>query len=168
MSEKELTKIYQPQKVEDQIYQMWLETDSFKPTDNESNETFTVMIPPPNVTGILHIGHVLNNTIQDVLIRRARMQGKKTLWLPGTDHASIATEAKVTRMLSDKGIDKKDISREEFLSHAWAWKEKYGGTILKQLKKLGCSCDWSRTTFTMDEKYSEAVTEIFIRLYKRC
>lgn len=165
MSEKELTKIYQPQKVEDQIYQMWLETDSFKPTDNESNETFTVMIPPPNVTGILHIGHVLNNTIQDVLIRRARMQGKKTLWLPGTDHASIATEAKVTRMLSDKGIDKKDISREEFLSHAWAWKEKYGGTILKQLKKLGCSCDWSRTTFTMDEKYSEAVTEIFIRLY---
>ena len=101
-------------KVEDQIYQMWLETDSFKPTDNESNETFTVMIPPPNVTGILHIGHVLNNTIQDVLIRRARMQGKKTLWLPGTDHASIATEAKVTRMLSDKGIDKKDISREEF------------------------------------------------------
>ena len=123
------------------------------------------MIPPPNVTGILHIGHILNNTIQDVLVRKARMQGKRTLWLPGTDHASIATEAKVTQMLKKEGIDKKEIGREEFLKHAWQWKEKYGNTILTQLKRLGASCDWSRTTFTMDPEYSEAVTKVFVDLY---
>ena len=165
MSEKELTKVYQPNEVEDEIYQSWLDADSFTPDEKADGDTFTVMIPPPNVTGILHIGHVLNNTIQDVLVRRARMQGKKTLWLPGTDHASIATEAKVTKMLAEKGINKKEISRDDFLSHAWEWKEKYGGTILRQLKKLGCSCDWNRTTFTMDENYSQAVLEIFVRLY---
>ena len=165
MSERELAKIYQPSDVEDEIYKSWLETESFAPDKGATNETFTVMIPPPNVTGILHIGHVLNNTIQDVLVRRARMLGKNTLWLPGTDHASIATETKVTKMLAKKGINKKNISRKKFLSYAWEWKEKYGGTILKQLKKLGCSCDWNRTTFTMDPKYSIAVSEIFVRLY---
>ena len=139
MSDKELAKVYQPNEVEDSIYNTWLDSGSFSPDEDSDAETFTIMIPPPNVTGILHIGHILNNTIQDVLIRRARMQGKNTLWLPGTDHASIATEAKVTKMLAEKGINKKEISREEFLKHAWEWKEKYGGTILKQLKKLGCS-----------------------------
>ncbi len=165
MSEHELTKVYQPLEVEDKIYKSWLNTNSFIPDESSTGDTFTVMIPPPNVTGILHIGHVLNNTIQDVLVRKARMEGKKTLWLPGTDHASIATEAKVTKMLLEKGINKKEISREKFLSHAWEWKEKYGETILKQLKKLGCSCDWTRTTFTMDKKYSEAVLKIFVKLY---
>ena len=111
------------------------------------------MIPPPNVTGILHLGHVLNNTIQDVLVRRARMSGKSTLWLPGTDHASIATETKVTKLLKEKNINKKEIGRDKFLEHSWEWKEKYSGTIIKQLKRLGCSCDWSKERFTMDDKY---------------
>jgi len=165
MSEQELAKIYQPNEVEDQIYSTWLNSGAFSPDENSNTESFTIMIPPPNVTGVLHIGHVLNNTIQDVLIRRARMQGKNTLWLPGTDHASIATEAKVTKMLADKGINKKEITRDEFLNHALQWKDKYGGIILKQLKKLGCSCDWDKTVFTMDKKYSNAVLEIFIKLY---
>ena len=132
---------------------------------NEGDDTFTLMIPPPNVTGILHIGHVLNNTIQDVLVRHARMLGKNTLWLPGTDHASIATEAKVTSMLKDDGISKQKIGREEFLSHAWKWKEKYGGIIIQQLKKLGSSCDWNREIFTMDDDYSHSIMAAFVRLY---
>lgn len=165
MSEKELAKIYNPSEVEDSIYSIWLASGAFEPDDQADGETFTVVIPPPNVTGILHIGHVLNNTIQDVMIRRARMQGKITLWLPGTDHASIATEAKVTKMLKDKGIGKQDITREEFLKHAWEWTEKYGGIILQQLKKLGSSCDWKRTIFTMDERYTRAVLEVFVKLY---
>ncbi len=161
----ELTKVYDPSSVEEKWYATWENSGKFSPDINSEQESFTIMIPPPNVTGILTIGHVLNNTIQDVLIRRARMQGKNTLWLPGTDHASIATEAKVTKMLKDQGTDKLKIGREEFLKHAWEWKEKYGGTIIKQLKKLGCSCDWSREKFTMDEDYSNAVLECFVRLY---
>jgi len=163
MNKKEISTSYQPSSVEEKWYKIWEDANCFSPKGEK--ESFTIMIPPPNVTGILHIGHILNNTIQDVLVRRARMQGKRTLWLPGTDHASIATEAKVTQMLKKEGIDKKDIGREEFLKHAWQWKEKYGNTILTQLKRLGASCDWSRTTFTMDPKYSEAVTKVFVDLY---
>ena len=150
MKNIELSKIYEPNQVESKWYKVWDEQGLFQPGNN-NEDSFTIMIPPPNVTGILHIGHVLNNTIQDILIRRQRMCGKNTLWLPGMDHASIATEAKVTKMLKEKGYDKKDIGREKFLKHAWKWKEKYGGKILKQLKSLGASCDWNRTTFTMDE-----------------
>ena len=161
---KEINKIYNPTEVEEKWYSKWEESSAFEPSGDSENP-FTVMIPPPNVTGILHIGHMLNNTIQDVLVRRARMMGKNTLWLPGTDHASIATESKVTKMLSDKGIDKYDIGRDEFLKHSMEWKEKYGGTILKQLKKMGASCDWSKTAFTMDPNYSKAVLEAFVKLY---
>ena len=133
---------------------------------NESlNEPFTIMIPPPNVTGILHMGHVLNNTIQDILIRKERMNQKSTLWLPGMDHASIATEAKVTKMLKEKGYDKKEIGRDKFLEHSWQWKEEYGGKILTQLKRLGASCDWNKTTFTMDPEYSNSVLHAFVKLY---
>ena len=160
----ELSKIYEPKQVESKWYATWDEAGLFKPAGHQE-DTFTIMIPPPNVTGILHVGHVLNNTIQDILIRKNRMMGKSTLWLPGMDHASIATEAKVTKMLASKGINKKDLSREKFLEHAWAWKEKYGGKILQQLKGLGASCDWDKTTFTMDEKYSQAVLTAFVRLY---
>ena len=162
---KELSKKYNPTDVEDKWYKNWQNKKAFSPNNNSEIESFTIMIPPPNVTGILHLGHVLNNTIQDVLVRRARMQGKNTLWLPGTDHASIATEAKVTKKLKKEGLDKKEIGRDEFLKHAWEWKEKYGGTIIKQLKKLGCSCDWDREKFTMDTDYSNAVLECFVKLY---
>ena len=164
MKNIELSKIYEPNQVESKWYKIWDEQGLFQPKNN-NEDSFTIMIPPPNVTGILHIGHVLNNTIQDILIRRQRMRGKNTLWLPGMDHASIATEAKVTKMLKEKGHDKKDIGREKFLEHAWEWKEKYGGKILQQLKSLGASCDWNRTTFTMDEKYSDAVLTAFVKLY---
>ncbi|SVD91679.1 uncharacterized protein METZ01_LOCUS444533, partial [marine metagenome] len=163
-SEKELSTAYTPNQIEDKWYPIWEKSEVFKPSDN-SSEPFTLMIPPPNVTGILTMGHVLNNTINDVLVRRARMQGKSTLWLPGTDHASIATEAKVTRMLKDQGINKREIGREKFLNYAWEWKEKYGGIIIQQLKKLGASCDWSSEVFTMDDDYSSSVLEAFVRLY---
>ncbi len=133
----------------------------------DNREAYTVVIPPPNVTGVLHMGHMLNNTIQDVLVRRARMQGKNACWVPGTDHASIATEAKVVAMLKEQGSAKSSLTREDFLSHAWQWKEKYGGIILEQLKKLGASCDWSRTRFTMEESLSDAVIEVFIDLYEK-
>ena len=138
---KLLDKKYSPSELEDRWYKHWLEKDYFssQPSDNH----YTIVIPPPNVTGKLTMGHVLNNTIQDILIRKARMEGKNACWVPGTDHASIATESKVAKMLQEKGIDKKDISREEFLEHAWEWKEKYGGIIINQLQKLGCSCDWN-------------------------
>ena len=165
MSKKELSKVYDFTNVESKWYQEWENEKCFIPSSGGS-ETFTIMIPPPNVTGILHIGHILNNTIQDILIRKARMEGKSTLWQPGTDHASIATEAKVTKMLKDKGIDKKKIGREKFLEHSMEWKEEYGGTILKQLRRLGASCDWNRTKFTMDSDYSRAVTETFVKLYE--
>jgi len=157
---------YNPKETEDKWYQYWVEHGFFHSVPDE-REPYTIVIPPPNVTGVLHMGHMLNNTIQDVLIRRARMQGKNACWVPGTDHASIATEAKVVAMLKERGIAKKDLTREEFLSYAWEWKEKYGGIILEQLKKLGASCDWDRTRFTMDADMSEGVIDTFIHLYKK-
>src|ERR1700743_2149605 len=159
-------KTYQPKEAEDKWYSYWLQHGFFRSVPDE-REPYTIVMPPPNVTGVLHMGHMLNNTIQDVLIRRARMQGKNACWVPGTDHASIATEAKVVAMLKERGIAKKDLTRAEFLSYAWEWKEKYGGIILDQLKKLGASCDWDRTRFTMDDELSEAVIDTFIHLYKK-
>jgi valyl-tRNA synthetase len=161
-----LSKKYSPQEFEDKWYQFWLDKGYFNSTPDE-REPYTVVIPPPNVTGVLHMGHMLNNTIQDVLVRKARMEGKNACWVPGTDHASIATEAKVVKMLEDKGIAKEDISREEFLGHAYEWKEKYGGIILEQLKKLGASCDWSRTKFTMEPSLYDAVVDTFIDLHDK-
>jgi valyl-tRNA synthetase len=162
-----LAKTYSPADVEAKWYQRWQEQGFFQAKPNPRKQPYTVVIPPPNVTGVLHMGHMLNNTIQDVLVRRARMQGKEALWVPGTDHASIATEAKVVAMLKEQGINKKDLSREDFLTHAWAWKEKYGGIILEQLKQLGASCDWSRTRFTMEPKLTEAVLRVFVDLYRK-
>ncbi len=157
---------YQPQEVENKWYKWWLEKKYFHSVPDH-REPYTIVIPPPNVTGVLHMGHMLNNTIQDVLIRRARMQGKNACWVPGTDHASIATEAKVVNHLKEKGIEKNNLSREAFLEHAWEWKEKHGGIILEQLKKLGASCDWDRTKFTMDEDLYESVIDVFIDLYNK-
>jgi valyl-tRNA synthetase len=157
---------YQPQEVEDKWYKWWLDQNYFH-SEPDEREPYTVVIPPPNVTGVLHMGHMLNNTIQDVLVRRARMQGKNACWVPGTDHASIATEAKVVNHLKKQGIEKNKISREDFLKYAWEWKEKHGGIILEQLKKLGASCDWKRTKFTMDEDLYESVIDVFIDLYKK-
>ncbi len=157
---------YDPASVEDKWYTYWMEQGFFKSKPDE-REPYCIVIPPPNVTGVLHMGHMLNNTLQDVLIRRARMQGKNALWVPGTDHASIATEARVVNMLAEKGIRKADLTREAFLSHAWEWKEKHGGIILEQLKKLGASCDWERTRFTMDEDLSESVIKVFVDLYRK-
>jgi valyl-tRNA synthetase len=161
-----ISKTYQFNEVEDKWYSYWLEHKFFKSVPDE-REPYTIVIPPPNVTGVLHMGHMLNNTIQDVLIRRARMKGKNACWVPGTDHASIATEAKVVGMLKERGIAKTDLTREEFLKYAWEWKEKYGGIILEQLKKLGASCDWDRTRFTMEPDMSDAVLDTFIHLYKK-
>lgn len=163
----ELAKTYTPQDFEDKWYSYWLNQKFFHAEANPEKEPYTIVIPPPNVTGVLHMGHMLNNTIQDVLVRKARMQGKNACWVPGTDHASIATEAKVVQLLREQGIKKSDLSREDFLKHAWAWKEKYGGIILDQLKKLGASCDWDRTRFTMEPKLSEAVIDVFIDLYNK-
>ncbi|TDQ77164.1 valyl-tRNA synthetase [Sphingobacterium yanglingense] len=160
-----IAKTYNPKEAEDKWYSYWMENGFFRSTPDE-REPYTIVMPPPNVTGVLHMGHMLNNTIQDVLIRRARMQGKNACWVPGTDHASIATEAKVVAMLKEQGIDKKSLTREDFLTHAWEWKEKYGGIILKQLEKLGASCDWERTKFTMDPELSESVIDTFIKFYK--
>ena len=162
---KLLEKKHIPSEIESKWYDYWLEKKYF--SSQESDNHYTIVIPPPNVTGKLHMGHVLNNTIQDILIRKARMEGKNACWIPGTDHASIATESKVTKMLLEKGINKKDLSRDEFLEYAWKWKEKYGGTIINQLQKLGCSCDWDKTNFTMDSHYSKAVLESFVRLYNK-
>lgn len=162
----EIAKTYTPLHLEEKWYSYWLNLKLFN-SKPDSREPFTVVIPPPNVTGVLHMGHMLNNTIQDVLIRKARMEGKNALWVPGTDHASIATEAKVVGMLREKGIKKSELSRDEFLKYAWEWKEKYGGIILKQLEKLGASCDWDRTRFTMEPKLSEAVIDVFIDLYEK-
>lgn len=161
-----IPKTYNPRETGDKWYSYWMDKKFFRSVPDE-REPYTIVIPPPNVTGVLHMGHMLNNTIQDVLIRRARMQGKNACWVPGTDHASIATEAKVVAMLKEKGIEKKDVSREEFLDYAYEWKDKYGGIILKQLEKLGASCDWDRTRFTMEEDLSEAVIDTFIHLYKK-
>ena len=157
---------YSASSVEDKWYSYWMEHQYFKSVPDE-REPYTIVIPPPNVTGVLHMGHMLNNTIQDVLIRRARLQGKNACWVPGTDHASIATEAKVVAKLKEQGIDKNSLTREEFLSHAWDWTHEYGGVILEQLKKLGCSCDWDRTKFTMDADMSESVIKVFVDLYNK-
>ena len=158
---------YNPQSIEDKWYERWLRDDCFSSFPNKEKEPFTIVIPPPNVTGVLHMGHMLNNSIQDILTRRARMQGKEACWIPGTDHASIATEAKVVAMLKEKGIEKESLTREKFLEYAWEWKEKYGGIILDQLKRLGASCDWSRTKFTMDEDLSKSVIKVFVDLYNK-
>ena len=160
----ELTKNFEPTAIDAKWYQHSLDKGYFNSSPDE-REAYTVVIPPPNVTGVLHMGHCLNNTIQDILVRRARMEGKNACWVPGTDHASIATEAKVVAMLRERGITKSSLTREEFLAYAWEWKEKYGGIILQQLKKLGCSLDWNRTSFTMDEDYYKAVIKVFIDLY---
>jgi len=162
----ELTKNFDHTLAEEKWYSHWLNKRYFH-SEPDSRESYTVVMPPPNVTGVLHMGHCLNNTIQDILIRRARMQGKNACWVPGTDHASIATEAKVVQMLREKGINKSNLSRDEFLNYAWEWKEKYGGIILQQLRKLGCSADWERTTFTMDPDYYNSVISVFIDLYKK-
>jgi valyl-tRNA synthetase len=166
MSKQEIATTYNPASAEDKWYKYWMDNGFFKSTPDE-REPYTIVIPPPNVTGVLHMGHMLNNTIQDILIRRARMQGKNACWVPGTDHASIATEAKVVAKLKAEGIDKSQLSRDEFMKHAWIWKEKHGGIILDQLKKLGASCDWDRTAFTMDEGYYESVIDVFIDLHKK-
>ena len=157
---------FEPSAAEGKWYQYWMDKGYFHSTPDE-REAYSIVIPPPNVTGVLHMGHMLNNTIQDVLIRKARLDGKNACWVPGTDHASIATEAKVVKMLREKGIKKSDLTREQFLEHAHAWKDQYGGIILKQLQKLGASCDWERTAFTMDESRSEHVIKAFVDLYNK-
>lgn len=162
----EIASKYNPAEVEDKWYKYWLENKFFH-SEPDSREPYTIVIPPPNVTGVLHMGHMLNNTIQDILVRRARMMGKNACWVPGTDHASIATEAKVVGKLAAEGISKNDLTREKFLEHAWEWTHKHGGIILEQLKKLGASCDWDRTCFTMDEKRSESVLKVFVDLYNK-
>ena len=163
---KELSAKYNPIEVEDKWYKYWMDKGFFHSTPDE-RESYCIVIPPPNVTGVLHMGHMLNNTLQDVLVRRARMKGKNACWVPGTDHASIATEAKVVNKLKSEGIDKATLSRDEFLKHAWEWKEKHGGIILEQLKKLGASCDWDRTCFTMDDTLSASVIHVFVDLYRK-
>ena len=167
MSTLTLEKAYNPANVEDKWYDHWTEQGYFHADESSEKEPYTIVIPPPNVTGMLTVGHVLNNTIQDILIRKARMEGKEACWVPGTDHASIATESKVVAMLQEKGIKKSDLSREEFLEYAWQWKEKYGGIIIRQLKKLGASCDWERERFTMDDAYTKAVLSAFVKLYEK-
>ena len=162
----ELATKYDPSEVEGKWYQYWIDNKLFS-SKPDGREPYTIVIPPPNVTGVLHMGHMLNNTIQDILIRKARIDGKNACWVPGTDHASIATEAKVVNRLAEQGIKKRDLTREEFLKHAWAWKDEHGGIILKQLRRLGASCDWDRTTFTMDEIRSESVLKVFVDLYRK-
>jgi len=162
-----ISKTYAPQEIEDKWYSYWIENKYFNSKPNPDKEPYTIVIPPPNVTGVLHMGHMLNNTIQDILIRKARMEGKEACWVPGTDHASIATEAKVVAMLKERGISKRDLSRDEFLEYCWEWTHKYGGIILQQLRKLGASCDWDRTRFTMDPDLYDSVIDVFIDLYKK-
>ena len=162
----EIPSKYNPGQVEDKWYSYWLEKGFFKSVP-DNRRPYTIVIPPPNVTGVLHMGHMLNNTIQDILVRRARMQGKNACWVPGTDHASIATEARVVAKLKSEGIDKNSLTREQFLEHAWEWRHKHGDIILEQLKKLGASCDWDRTRFTMDDDMSESVIQVFIDLFNK-
>ena len=163
----DMEKVYEPQKFESDIYAQWLEKGYFTPEINRDKKPFTIVIPPPNITGQLHMGHALDNAVQDCLIRYKRMQGYCALWLPGTDHASIATELKIVEQLKKDGLDKQDVGRERFLELAWEWKEKYGGRIVEQLKRLGSSCDWSREAFTLDEKRSRAVRHVFKKLYDK-
>ena len=167
MKEHKLNDKFNPKDFEEKIYKNWEEKEYFKPSEDRTKEPYTIVMPPPNITGKLHMGHALDETLQDVLIRYKRMKGYNCLWIPGTDHAAIATELKIVEKLRQEGIDKKDLTREEFLDKAWAWKKEYGGTILNQLKKLGCSCDWSRERFTMDEGLSKAVNYVFIKLYEK-
>ena len=162
----EIPSKYSPAEVEDKWYKYWMENKFFH-SEPDEREPYTIVIPPPNVTGVLHMGHMLNNTIQDILTRRARMLGKNACWVPGTDHASIATEARVVNKLKNEGISKFDLSRDVFLEHAWEWTNKHGGIILEQLKKLGASCDWDRTAFTMDDIRSESVIKTFVDLYDK-
>ena len=162
-----ISKTYAPQEIEDKWYSYWIENRFFNSKPNPDKEPYTIVIPPPNVTGVLHMGHMLNNTIQDILIRKARMEGREACWVPGTDHASIATEAKVVAMLKEKGISKSDLSRDEFLEYCWEWTHKYGGIILQQLRKLGASCDWERTRFTMEPDLYDSVIDVFIDLHKK-
>ena len=157
---------YDHQKIENKWYSYWTDNNYFS-SKPDGREPYTIVIPPPNITGVLHMGHMLNNTIQDILVRRARLMGKNTCWVPGTDHASIATEAKVVEKLKSNGIEKSDISREDFLDHAWEWKNEFGNIILDQLKKIGCSCDWERTKFTLDENMNKSVIKVFIDLYNK-
>ena len=161
---KELAKTYDPSGIEDRLYQKWLDKKYFHAEVDHSKTPFTIVIPPPNITGQLHMGHALDNTLQDILIRWRRMQGYSALWLPGTDHASIATEAKIVGKMKEEGLTKEQIGREEFLKRAWDWKRVYGGRIVQQLKKLGSSCDWERERFTLDEGCSRAVQKVFMDL----
>src|SRR5258706_9051060 len=165
----ELSKGYEPQAVEKKWYAAWVEQGCFTANPSSTKPPYSIVIPPPNVTGVLTLGHVLNNTIQDILARKARMDGKEVLWLPGTDHAGIATQAVVEKALRKERLMKHrdDLGREKFLEHVWAWKEKHGGIIIQQLKKLGCSCDWNRERFTMDPEYSRCVQRVFVELYKK-
>src|SRR3954467_6016599 len=165
----EIPKTYEPQSVEDKWYDFWLKENCFTADAQSTKPAYSIVIPPPNVTGMLHMGHVLNNTVQDILSRKARMEGKEVLWLPGTDHAGIATQTVVEKTLRKEGVIKhrNDLGREKFLEKVWEWKEKHGGIIIQQLKKLGCSCDWSRERFTMDPEYSKNVTRVFVHLYKK-
>ena len=164
---KELEKNYNPSEIEDRLYHKWLEKKYFHAEVNRDKKPFTIVMPPPNITGKLHMGHALDNTMQDIIIRFKRMQGYEALWIPGTDHASISTEVKVTNALKEEGIDKHELGREGFLKRTWEWKKEYGGTITSQLKKIGSSCDWDRERFTMDEGCSKAVQEVFIKLYEK-
>src|SRR5215208_1057577 len=165
----EISKAYEPQAVEQKWYQFWLDQKCFVADARSSKPAYSIIIPPPNVTGILHMGHVLNNTIQDILARKARMEGKEVLWLPGTDHAGISTQTVVEKTLRKDGLMKRreDLGREQFLEHVWRWKEKHGDIIIHQLQKLGCSCDWSRTRFTMDSEYSQCVQHVFVELFRQ-
>ena len=164
---KELNKTYDPKEIEDRLYKNWEEKGYFHAEVDRDKKPFTIVMPPPNITGQLHMGHALDNTLQDILIRFKRMQGFDTLWLPGTDHASIATEAKIVEKMREEGITKEDIGRDGFLERAWDWKKQYGGRIIEQLKKLGSSCDWDRERFTLDEGCNKAVNEVFVRLYEK-
>ena len=164
---RELPKVYEPQSVETEIYRMWQEGGYFHTERDEHKKPYTIVMPPPNVTGQLHMGHAMDNTMQDILIRSKRMQGYAALWVPGTDHASIATEAKVVEAMAKEGITKDMVGRDGFLERAWEWKNTYGNRIVRQLKTLGSSCDWDRERFTMDEGCSDAVKEVFVRLYEQ-
>lgn len=162
---KELEKVYDPSVVEERLYSTWLDRKYFHTEVDKTKKPYTIVMPPPNITGQLHMGHALDNTIQDILIRWKRMSGYNALWVPGIDHASISTELKVVQKMAEDGLKKEDVGREGFLKRAWEWKEEYGGIILKQLRKMGSSCDWDRVRFTMDEGCSDAVLEVFTRLY---
>ena len=164
----ELAKAYNPKEVEDRIYKSWEDKGCFHAQPDPRKKPYSIVIPPPNITGILHMGHALNNTIQDILIRFKRMQGYETVWMPGTDHAGIATQNVVEKKLAKDNIKRQDMGREKFVQEVWKWREEYGSTIIRQLKKLGCSCDWQRTRFTMDEGLSDAVVDVFSRLRLSC